>query len=463
MKIRRSAFYFLIILLLIIGVGCSFMGGSKPVTLDIDVSDFNESAFIEELCLHTRNGDSQFILNFYPSQTLAADVESAIRKAQSSRFDCAYNVDSVVWNTIDHDSYIYSNFKIIYSSQGLPHPQIKHFDELNWSETLNAMLTQRQTSYTVCIPAGECTADELIASLQSVVNSVDQALFVYSIKEDQLSLQSYEDYLVPTLTLQYRETALIPSSIYHIENAYEAANYMIKQLSEGQELITVYTADMSRDQLQLLLWAAQINDSADMVEEALNGSSNYYENKDGSYIAELSIQYSGTQQEREEHRLELKQALHEIEQQIRTDLPELQDELYLRIAQAVAERASYDNEMSDASIEETLTPQMRFLRTAYGALCDGRSVCTSYAAAFKALCDRFSLPCWVMMGDYDGTGHAWNCVLLDGELRYVDVTFFDTAHDTRCLLFTPEQYQSRPYTLEENYVLPDWYTELAAS
>ncbi len=437
--------------------GCGMLQAASSPKEQIEIVSFDESSFIDTLCSHSRAYDSQFIMNFAPSATLEADVENAIKKAQSSRFDCAYNVDSIVWSTVDHENYIYSNFKMIYSAQAEPRPPIAHINEISWPEIINNMLEERRESYSLCIPANEISEEELVSALRNVSQGVDQALFAYTVEENQLTLGSYEDYLVPTLSFKYKEDAALPSSIYHIESAYAAAEYIMEKLSGGEEKLVLYVKDMTKEQLQLLLWAAQINDSSDMVEEALAGSGDYYENSDGSYIAVLSITYSGTLSEREEHRLSLKSALHEIEQEIRYDLPRSDEGLYKAIAEAIASRAAYDYEMSEASVDEKLTPEMRFLRTAYGAVCDGRAVCTSYASAFKALCDRFSLPCWVMMGNYDESGHAWNCVLLNGEVKYVDATFFDLSHDGQFLLFSESQYRQRPYELEKDYVMPDWY------
>ena len=448
---------FLFFLALLPALACAAREAALPQEPAIEIVPFEETSFIDELCAHTRAYDSQFIVNFAPSQTLAQDVEAAVNKAQATRFDYACNVDSIVWNTVEHENYVYSNFKIIYDAQAAPRPSVEHFSALDWPKIINAMLMDAQTSHSVCIPAQECTEEELVASLQKISEGVDQALFAYFVEEHRLTILSYEDYIVPTLYFDYREGALSPDSIYQLVDPYEAAQFIMSRLSDGEEPLTLRVQRMEKEKLQLLLWTAQINDSADMVEEALKGISNYYESAD-DYIAELSIQYAGTQQERESKRLQLKNALNEIEAEIRADMPASQEELYEAIALAVASRAQYDQEMSDASIAETLTPEMRFLRTAYGALCDGRSVCTSYSAAYKALCDRFSLPCWVMMGDYDGAGHAWNCVLLNGEPRYADLTFFDMTRKPQYLLFSQAHYEEQPYTLENGYVMPDWYT-----
>ena len=61
----------------------------------------------------------------------------------------------------------------------------------------------------------------------------------------------------------------------------------------------------------------------------------------------------------------------------------------------------------------------------YGALVEGRAVCSGNSQAFKYVCDAVGLPC-VGMFSYEygqeGNGHAWNAVCLDGNWYDVDLT-----------------------------------------
>ncbi len=68
---------------------------------------------------------------------------------------------------------------------------------------------------------------------------------------------------------------------------------------------------------------------------------------------------------------------------------------------------------------------------AYGTLVNGISVCQGYCAAFNLLCSYAGLRSVTVVGGAHGesSGHAWNLVLVDGEFRYVDVTFDDPVPD----------------------------------
>ncbi len=66
----------------------------------------------------------------------------------------------------------------------------------------------------------------------------------------------------------------------------------------------------------------------------------------------------------------------------------------------------------------------------YGALVDGKAVCEGYAEAFKLLCDRFGIPCAVILGEgvvsSGSEPHMWNYVQMeDGYWYAVDVTWDD--------------------------------------
>ena len=130
-------------------------------------------------------------------------------------------------------------------------------------------------------------------------------------------------------------------------------------------------------------------------------------------------------------------------------------EAYRTVYQRVMDMTEYDDAIRDATEEQTLTEEMQILRSAYGALVAGRSVCTGYARTFQALCDGLGLDCRTVNGYQDGAGHAWNMVRLDGEILYVDCTFGDTGgRPERYFLFDQETLEARRYEMDEGFVVP---------
>ena len=74
-------------------------------------------------------------------------------------------------------------------------------------------------------------------------------------------------------------------------------------------------------------------------------------------------------------------------------------------------------------------------QTIYGALIQGKCVCSGYAAAFAALCHRVGVKCWVIEGEGGPsagqmTPHAWNVAWIDGNCLYTDVTWDDQSKVT---------------------------------
>lgn len=73
---------------------------------------------------------------------------------------------------------------------------------------------------------------------------------------------------------------------------------------------------------------------------------------------------------------------------------------------------------------------LQYAHEPYGALVTGEAVCEGYAEAFKLLCEKYNIPCAVIMGEgVTGSGsepHMWNYVQMENNLWYgVDVTWDD--------------------------------------
>lgn len=128
--------------------------------------------------------------------------------------------------------------------------------------------------------------------------------------------------------------------------------------------------------------------------------------------------------------------------------------LYKAVYDYILEHVEYDEALSQATLmgPEYVTADMHRQRSAYGALVDGRTVCTGYARAFQALCDQLGIPCYTMLGEYNGVKHCWNAVYIDGETRYVDCTLADTGTpEADTFLFDEEQKKALGYVEDEYF------------
>ena len=73
------------------------------------------------------------------------------------------------------------------------------------------------------------------------------------------------------------------------------------------------------------------------------------------------------------------------------------------------------------------------IRTAYGALMEGKTICSGYAMAFSLLMRELGYMNGVEFNNYGQIsifeGHVWNYVELDGEYYYFDVTWDDRGQE----------------------------------
>ena len=80
--------------------------------------------------------------------------------------------------------------------------------------------------------------------------------------------------------------------------------------------------------------------------------------------------------------------------------------------------------------------------TVYGCLKNHLAVCEGYAKTYQMLMKELGLECLYVSGHSLDTGgsHAWNCIRLNGDFYYVDVTWDDPIHS-----------DGTPETLEHDY------------
>lgn len=131
---------------------------------------------------------------------------------------------------------------------------------------------------------------------------------------------------------------------------------------------------------------------------------------------------------------------------------------YREIYDYLLEHTQYDDNIQQSTLmgDSYVTSEMHMQRSAYGALIGGNTVCTGYARAYKAICDHLGLPCYTLLGSYNGIQHAWNAVPVDGETKYIDCTLADTGStQEQTFLFTEEQKNSWGY-IEKAFCRIPW-------
>lgn len=167
----------------------------------------------------------------------------------------------------------------------------------------------------------------------------------------------------------------------------------------------------------------------------------YYYGENGYYRVTYTFRYLNlTAEQKQEMIDEVERIVAEGKQQTDSTV-----ELLRYFQETLCKRVEYD--MQAAKSDSEHYPKSYH---AYGALMEGKAVCQGYAFAFKMLCDKAQIPCWVVTGQYNEP-HAWNYVYLDGEYYQVDVTLDDgnnRASDSPYFL-AGKQY-TKGYRVEDN-------------
>ncbi len=103
-------------------------------------------------------------------------------------------------------------------------------------------------------------------------------------------------------------------------------------------------------------------------------------------------------------------------------------------------------------------------KSAYSCLVLGKATCLGYSEAFQLLMKKLSIPCHMVTGSGQGSGHAWNYILIGSDYYYADITWDDPTYTdpTKApkgrsydyFLITTEELLLT-HTLDEDQILPN--------
>lgn len=155
----------------------------------------------------------------------------------------------------------------------------------------------------------------------------------------------------------------------------------------------------------------------DYPESFLNNQTEfvYYSNQNGYYRVVYTFGYLDLSAEQKQAMFdEIDRIVEQGKQQTDSTV-----ELLQYFQETLVDRVEYDEQAAQSD-----STQYPTAFHAYGALMEGKAVCQGYAYAFKLLCDKAQIPCWIVTGFYKEP-HAWNYVWLDGDYYMVDLTWDD--------------------------------------
>lgn len=142
-------------------------------------------------------------------------------------------------------------------------------------------------------------------------------------------------------------------------------------------------------------------------------------------------------------------------------------EKILYIHDLLVNNTEYDTACADAINQGVPYYSLWQSSSVYGCLVNNSAVCSGYSAAFQLLMNELDIPCIRVSGkDRDnGTLHEWNCVCVEGDWYYIDVTWDDPAFADADSVFVntisheyfliPEDVLLRTHIIKEDETPPE--------
>ena len=121
------------------------------------------------------------------------------------------------------------------------------------------------------------------------------------------------------------------------------------------------------------------------------------------------------------------------------------------------ENAYYDMEWLEEYYKTSHNPSCEYIFSAYGCLVEGRTVCSGYAKAFQLILNELGYDCIYVTGDA-GEPHGWNCVYIEDEGYFVDVTWDDMDLEDEVPMynyaFIDSEALGRNHTIDNDFTVP---------
>ena len=398
-----------------------------------------------EMCIRDR-------LYFVPQENIEKNVAAALEGIYD-RYLCGMFVSSIDWQLEQTQPADILDIAITYKNEQTL-SEIAKIGMQPRTYTKDVLKTQIEQavksgaeSLTLLFVSEGADKERLEQDTKDIVNG-EAAICEYYLARTVYKVYVFADYAQLTVEFSYQEDKAPAEDIPFVSDMQEAVMETLAQWQTGKEPVAVMmeTEDPT-GAAQTILNAADANNVlfpyvSDLFQYASSG--------EGTCIIEMAHKMDMDAALLEQNRQALQDAVTVLAAAIEAAC-DTDEERQQMLFDELVRRVEYDREISEAGEQ---TQQMRINRSAYGALVTGKTVCSGYARAYKAVCDELRLPCWVVRGYHKDTAHEWNAVLLHGQVYYVDATFADTGGGSRYSLFTESEMVSWGYEIEEGYILP---------
>ncbi len=430
----------------------------------VAVVNFDAGEFAQQIEEEALWGRDSFEEDYYGSyRDVYTAVEGGLHALDRSGYVCGRFVQGVRVEYESHRGYVHAICAIEYRDRDILDAMERTGDALRISalseeqmeEELMALMWDKKEQAVLLY---ESDGGDLDQRMHDTILAVEKVNYAFDMMLDSVEWYTtdYGDIVEAQIKLKYKEEAVPLRELVVVETPLELTNTLTEQWADDPQdggFLLLQGLDPESDEVLGAINTAEIN-CALLPCEAEDIWHGEYTSEEGRQIVETWLEFPLNDAEFQRMQQELYAAAEAIAQEAR-DEGGGERAMYERIYLAVIAATEYDQEIYEATLDGDVTDQMQVDRTAYGALVNGSTVCTGYARAFKAICDLAGLPCWVITGTQDKVGHAWNAVLLDGDVRYVDCTFADTGGKTGAqLLFNQDKMEARGYKVDANLVMP---------
>ncbi len=277
--------------------------------------------------------------------------------------------------------------------------------------TLTTALQNFETEVTVKTQDAEGT-------LQSVFTDHPELFYYFK----SYSATSSKNGKKSTYTFTYQNTEIDSDDVFVVSSADDLYNVVAYALTETMESVPVVFTDSSLNEEDIISSIETWREEYYLAYMGYTGvNATEYTSTESAFSSwtgyTLQFLYvTDTETLQEWRQLTQDQILLLCTTLFALDMPDWEKELLIH--DYLVNNCTYDQEAEEAG-------DFTSANTAYGCLIEGSAVCEGYAEAANLLFRAAGLTSYYVEGAGESADHAWNCVEIDGEYYWVDVTWDD--------------------------------------
>lgn len=343
-------------------------------------------------------------------------------------------------------SFIYVTLCILLLLCGCSSEKSGSYSSTSLCQSLENALLKGKSQFSIICESSSFTEEDIRSDLKHCLT--EDYLASCLLKDAEFSCTEDASHTEIIFTLTYHEITQFEGSIYDVSDDKVIRKVLKTMLEKGapKTAILLRNYTLSEDAIFDLLDEAEAN-CATAPCEATALTYALFDPAEDIQLLVAWGEYPITAKEYAEKKVELTNAITEYSKNwLRNTSTET--DTYRSIFDLICELVEYDKNIESLTLADSnrLTTSMHINRSAYGALITQSTVCTGYARGFKAICDELQLPCYVIIGTNNNVPHAWNAVLIDKQVYYIDCTVADTNNaNVNPFLFTPEEAHNAGY------------------